>query len=115
MDKQLLRNVVLDQHSEPALATFVPRSLIDAITPLKQSNQALVLSGIRRCGKSTLMQHLRETAIEHDYWINFDDDRLVNFSLEDFQGLYELFIELYGEQTTFYPSRRKTPSFTWAI
>ena len=34
--------------------------------------------------------------------MNFDDERLVNFKTDDFQLLYETFIELFGQQKTFY-------------
>ena len=34
--------------------------------------------------------------------MNFDDERLINFKVDDFQTLYEAFIELFGEQKTFY-------------
>ncbi len=37
-----------------------------------------------------------------DYNCNFEDERLVNFSLQDFQTLQEVFIELYGVQKTYY-------------
>ncbi len=36
------------------------------------------------------------------FFLNFDDDRLITFTVEDFQMLYELWIELYGLQHTFY-------------
>lgn len=34
--------------------------------------------------------------------MNFDDERLIQFKADDFQTLYETFIELFGEQKTFY-------------
>ena len=33
---------------------------------------------------------------------NFDDERLVNFTVADFQTLQECFFELFGEQHTYY-------------
>jgi uncharacterized protein len=62
----------------------------------------VIISGLRRGGKSTLLGQIRHKSTDRDYFINFDDDRLVNFKLDDFQALYELFIELYGQQKTFY-------------
>ncbi len=64
--------------------------------------EVVVISGIRRSGKSTLMQQIRRKQKEKDYYLNFDDERLVNFTVKDFQTLYELFIELFGVQKTFY-------------
>lgn len=57
---------------------------------------------MRRVGKSTLLQQLRTDSNESNYYINFDDDRLVHFELKDFQVLLEQFIELYGVQKTFF-------------
>ena len=39
---------------------------------------------------------------EKDYYLNFDDERLLNFKVEDFQTLCEVFLENFGEQKTFY-------------
>lgn len=65
-------------------------------------NEITVISGVRRCGKSTLLHEIRSKNTEKDYYFNFDDERLINFKVDDFQLLYEVFIELFGKQTTFY-------------
>jgi len=65
-------------------------------------SEVAVISGVRRCGKSTLLHEIRSKNTEKDYYFNFDDERLVNFSVDDFQLLYEVFIELFGKQSTFY-------------
>lgn len=69
---------------------------------LVESPEILVISDIRRCGKSVLLQQIRSRQTEQDFYLNFDDERLVNFTVNDFQTLYEAFIELFGEQKTFY-------------
>ncbi|MBS3080105.1 AAA family ATPase [Candidatus Pacearchaeota archaeon] len=60
----------------------------------------IIISGIRRSGKSTLLNQLKEKY--QGYYLNFDDDRLVHFRIEDFQILYEIFLELFGEKDYFY-------------
>ena len=67
-----------------------------------EDDSVVVISGIRRCGKSTLLQAIRAKNKEQDYYLNFDDERLIHFKVEDFQMLLELFGERYGKQTTFY-------------
>jgi len=62
----------------------------------------IILSGMRRCGKSVLLHQFRIQQPEKNYYLNFDDDRLQSFSIEDFETLYECFLELYGEEHTFY-------------
>ena len=39
---------------------------------------------------------------EQDFYFNFDDDRLVQFTVNDFAKLQECFFELFGEQHTYY-------------
>lgn len=71
--------------------------------PSFQNNpHIIIIMGIRRCGKSTFLQEIRASSQDSHYYINFDDDRLANFQLEDFQKLLEVFIELFGEQKIFY-------------
>src|SRR3990167_6503726 len=102
MQREHLRQVILDQQDIRLPEDYVPR-VIDA--PLKQlmvAPQVGIITGIRRCGKSTVLQALRKQLTESNYYLNFDDDRLIQFTVEDFQILLELFLELYGEQKTFY-------------
>ena len=49
-----------------------------------------------------MVQHALSKNIESDYYFNFEDERLVNFELSDFQLLQEVFIELFGLQKTYY-------------
>lgn len=102
MDKNILKEVILDQRELGAPTKTIPRTKFEDLKQLRNSKQVLILSGIRRCGKSVLLRLLRKSAKEKDYYINFDDDRLVNFTIDDFQILYELFIEMYGPQSSFY-------------
>lgn len=56
---------------------------------------ALVLSGIRRCGKSTFLRQLMKKAGSF-YYFNFEDTRAEGFKAGDFQKLNEVFAEEYG-------------------
>lgn len=102
MNKQQLKDIIIDQHAIRLPAPLVKRDTYIDITQAKKSKQIIIISGLRRCGKSVLQEQLRYELGKSDYFINFDDDRLIDFKLEDFQMLYESFIELYGIQKTFY-------------
>jgi predicted AAA+ superfamily ATPase len=54
---------------------------------------ACILSGIRRCGKSTLLYQLRSRKYKDVFYLNFDDNRLYGFDNNDFQRLDELITE----------------------
>jgi len=53
-------------------------------------DQIVIISGVRRCGKSTL---LRQFATHYDsyYYMNFDDERLIDFTAADFSRLMIIF------------------------
>lgn len=56
-------------------------------------NYALIVSGVRRCGKSTLLHQLLKKKHTEALYINFDDPRLYDFEISDFQKLDQLIAE----------------------
>jgi predicted AAA+ superfamily ATPase len=98
MQKSMLQAVISDQKALKWVPTAIERQHVSIVEDVS----VVVISGIRRCGKSTLLQAIRSKNKEQDYYLNFDDDRLIQFKVEDFQLLLELFGERYGKQTTFY-------------
>jgi len=48
---------------------------------------ALIITGIRRCGKSTLLGQIIETDNRQKLFLSFEDPRLFNFELSDFELL----------------------------
>jgi predicted AAA+ superfamily ATPase len=97
--KEILRVVIKEQRKQQNIVIEVERSLPQGLI---DAQEILVISGVRRCGKSVLLQQIRKKQREQDFFLNFDDERLLNFQVEHFQLLHEVFIEMYGEQTTFY-------------
>ena len=102
MNKSLLLQIIQDQKQLVWKDEYIARERIADIQPGRQNRQIIIITGIRRCGKSILLQQIRKKEKYADYYMNFDDERLLNFRVDDFQTLYELFIELYGEQNIFY-------------
>lgn len=66
----------------------IPREI--ATRQFQKTGQIVVITGIRRCGKSTLMRQLSGQYSDFLY-INFDDDRLMDFSVKDFPDLMLVF------------------------
>ena len=96
--KELLRQVIYEQR-ELSGYLGVARDISEEQL---SAPEVTVISGVRRCGKSVLLQQIKSRRKEQDYYMSFDDDRLLHFTVEDFQTLCEVFAEDFGMQHTFY-------------
>lgn len=77
------------------------RQLADLLR-LSSSPHAVIISGLRRVGKSTLLAQLAHRLGEDAfYYVNFEDERFLGFTPEDANPLYQLFIDLFGERRIF--------------
>lgn len=62
---------------------------------------AIVITGIRRCGKSTLLHQLIKKQKTY-YYLNLEDPRLDGFDLSDFNKVEAIIKELYGDSGIFF-------------
>jgi len=98
--KETLRSIVKSQKAELAtLERGIEREELSKIDP--KLPFAIVLSGIRRCGKSTILRQIM-AKIKNFYYFNFDDPRATNFKADDFQKLDEVFTEEYGKSDFYF-------------
>ncbi len=58
------------------------------------STHALIISGIRRCGKSTLLHQWLKHRFAEAFYLNFEDPRLIDMELNDFTRLDHIITEL---------------------
>jgi len=65
------------------------------------SKHALIITGIRRCGKSTLLCQLIFEKYPEAFFLNFDDNRLYGFENSDFSRLDEIISES-GKRVLFF-------------
>ncbi len=54
------------------------------------TSHAFIVTGIRRCGKSTLLQQINTASGGSSVYLNFEDPRLAGFDLSDFNRLHEI-------------------------
>jgi len=100
MLKETLRTIVKTQREELATAEYgIEREMLREIDQKVQF--AIILSGIRRCGKSTLLRQLMKKTANF-YYFNFEDPRATSFEVSDFQKLDEVFKEEYGESSRYF-------------
>jgi predicted AAA+ superfamily ATPase len=78
---------LLQQISVKRAWKSVEREQMKRIT--KDNDFIQIISGIRRCGKSTLLHQLMETYQKIAYF-NFEDPRVVSFEVTDFAKLDEI-------------------------
>jgi hypothetical protein len=79
-----------------------PREALGRILPHLKSPHVIVITGLRRSGKSTLQAQLAHAYFPDDYYyINFDDERWTGFEASRFHQIHEALIELFGEKKFF--------------
>ena len=63
---------------------------------------AVIISGLRRAGKSTLLAQMAHRLGEDKfYYVNFEDERFLGVAADDANDLYGLLVELFGERGVF--------------
>jgi predicted AAA+ superfamily ATPase len=103
MDTQLLHQIITDQKE----AFNRPRNLIEREVDLKpylKTKQVVVITGIRRCGKSSLLYLIKEKLglKENQFcYFNFDDERIIHES-ELLDQIYLAHIEEYKQDPVFF-------------
>lgn len=104
MDRSLLSEVVQEQRRDlESASTGTKRARLEDMLEALDLPHIIAITGIRRSGKSTLMlQALKQAFSDQIYYLDFEDERLIDFEVSDFNLLYEIFIELYGEHKVFF-------------
>jgi len=83
----------------------------DALATLPDlSAFALIVSGIRRCGKSTLLYQLLKEKYPEAFYLNFEDPRLYEFGPADFSRLDEA-IKINGSHVLFFDAIQIIPEW----
>lgn len=82
----------------------IERTVLKEIESKIKLPHVIVLTGLRRSGKSTLLRQLikKQYNDEDFYYINFEDERLFNFPANEFNKLYEALVSLFGKKKTFF-------------
>jgi len=82
--------------------TGIERERLVDLTRAAHLPHALIVSGMRRVGKSTLLaQMAHRLGPETFYYLNFEDERLIGFQAQDANDLYQMLVEIIGERKIF--------------
>ena len=106
MDTHLLKEIILEQEEIFAAEDKeeILRDALFQISDMIDIPHIIVITGLRRSGKSTLLRQIRKKYFQDEtvYYFNFEDERLVDMTVEDMNVLYETFLEIKGRSKIFF-------------
>ena len=109
LSEQILLQIINDQKDIfLKKETGIPRQI--KIKQLLETRRIVVITGIRRSGKSTLLRQIANK-LKSFYYINFDDERLFNFELSDFQRLMLCFQKLENSKILLIDEIQNVPNW----
>ena len=102
MDKERLKELIVE-HKEKFLSKtgLIKREIQKKINKYLNSKEVILITGVRRSGKSSLMKLISEDLINtfkvpssNILYLNFEDERFIDFTVKDFDLLYETYLEI---------------------
>ncbi|MBU1204203.1 MAG: ATP-binding protein [Nanoarchaeota archaeon] len=106
MEREDLYYVLQDQQKEfEEISGLIDRDITPSIIKLIPLRMPLIITGIRRCGKSSLLSILKtklKVGKKEYIYVNFNDERLINFKTDDFQKIMDYLEENDYKKNTFF-------------
>ena len=102
MNSEILKNIIYDQHQIIRDSVIVDREYTF------EKNGNYILTGLRRAGKSTLLYKIAKELVESGadwnqiIYINFEDERLSEFTLNDFNDILSVASEISEKKPYFF-------------
>lgn len=96
VEKDVLKSVLVGNQRAVELYNVIQREIPS------DEYERVVLVGARRAGKSYMLYQKMQNLLKQGHgwdsmlYLNFEDDRLMGFSIEDFEKILECHAELYG-------------------
>ena len=104
--KETLQKIIQSQKEELFIESeMTERTLKNSVDI--NSSHAVIISGIRRCGKSILLKQIINNVGSYNYF-NFEDVRAVNFEVSDLVRLDEVFKEENHKTENYFLTKFKT-------
>jgi len=103
MDNEELKDIIFEQEEQFEEQSKCSNRTIKLDRYIATS-LVIVISGVRRCGKSTLLYLIKEKMKLKQgefLYFNFDDERVPQ-DVMFFSKLYNLFKEIYGKEPVFF-------------
>ncbi len=100
MEKRVIRQIILDQKKQFGSTEGLIDRDID-LNDILEGNDIIVISGVRRCGKSSLLKLISRKIKNKFIFINFDDIRFTDFDIGNFTDIEEITSELFGSDSVY--------------
>ena len=86
VSKEILKRVIVENRE---FISKIPGQFIerDCFSLPEKTRKVVVLYGVRRSGKTYLLYQLMKENPDNSLYIDFEDERLIGFSVEDFEKL----------------------------
>ncbi|MBI5194281.1 MAG: ATP-binding protein [Nitrospirae bacterium] len=102
MDKNNLKELIIEHKSKfLAKEGLIKRDIQETLERFLKQKELVLMTGVRRSGKSSLMRLVCDDIIKkfdvplsNVLYLNFEDERFLDFTIKDFETLYETFIEI---------------------
>lgn len=119
MEKRKLKELIVT-HTKSVLKRhkLIKRQALN-LPRIIEKKETVIITGVRRCGKSSLMIIIlndlidqKKVSADNILYINFEDERFVEFTHEDFETLYECYLELnnpHGKKYLFFDEIQNIP------
>ncbi len=105
MDTNQIKELIEEQKQEFEWEIqTIRRQKLEEMDSYSKIPHIVVITGLRRAGKSTLLKQIKKRYYpqENIYYMNFEDERLLDFKVGDFNALYESFLEISKESKVFF-------------
>ena len=101
MEKDKLREVINDQQELfRKMDNLIDREI--SIDEFLKGNEIVIITGIRRCGKSSLLKIISKNIKQKLFYLSFDDIKFSDFNIENFSHIEEIVAEKYGKEEVVY-------------
>ncbi|MEI6153574.1 MAG: ATP-binding protein, partial [Deltaproteobacteria bacterium] len=82
---------------------LLKRDIQTKMDQYSEQKEIIIITGVRRSGKSSLMRLVADDLVNRRgvlasniLYVNFEDERLISFTANDFETLYSAFLEIEG-------------------
>ena len=93
MNKEILKEIIISNEDfiTKEVGTIIER---ENVLSLPKLNKVIVFYGVRRSGKTYVLFDIFKRHKDYALYIDFEDERLIEYEAKDFQKLKEAFLEL---------------------